>query len=785
MRGQPCLVLEAAPGAGKTTRVPPALLPLGGEVLVLEPRRLATRMAARRVAQELGERLGETVGYSVRGEHVAGPHTRLHFLTEGILARRLLRDPDLRGVSVVVLDEFHERHLDTDLALALLRRLQQTTRPDLRLLVMSATLEAGPLAEFLGNCPVVRSEGRVFPLTIEHRPASNAPLEERVEAALRDVLRRMPQGDVLCFLPGAAEIRQCLRRCQPLAQQSGALLLPLYGDLSPEEQDRAVLPGPQRKVIFSTNIAESSLTIEGVRIVIDSGLARVAADTAHGMPTLRVARISQASARQRAGRAARTAPGLVIRLYPEDDFANRPMQDEPEIARRELASLVLTVRTLHSEGPTALPWLQPPPSAAIGAAERLLAQLGANTTEGTLTQQGKEMAQLPLHPRWARFLLHAAEHGAAENAAAIAAVLGTGERIDLSRHPPGPSDLLALLDAPLPRAAQQLRQQLLQSVSRQRRPSKQNPDTVLLQALLLAFPDRVARRREVAPEEVQLAAGGTARLGRDSVVRKEPFLVAVEVEYRPQEGLPWVRLASAIEPDWLLEFFPEQVRDESGPRWNRKDERVEEASSLRYGAVTLLETVRPVEHSEAAARLLADKAWEAGRERFFPAEERDELCARAAFAHQHGPVPVLDEAAERAALEAVAWGCRSFRDLEAAARSGFLPALLGQLSPAEQTSLERLAPERLKLPNGRTTRVHYPPGQAPWIASRLQDFYGMRETPRVAGGRVPVLVHLLAPNQRPVQVTADLAGFWQRLYPQVRRELSRRYPKHAWPEQPA
>ena len=342
-------MIEAPPGAGKTTRVPPALLQLvPGNVLVLEPRRLAVRLAARRVAQEMSEPLGETVGYQVRFEEVAGPRTRLRFLTEGILTRRLISDPLLAGVDAVVLDEFHERHLETDLALALLRRLQSTSRPDLRLVVMSATLDAAPVALFLGDCPVIRSEGRLFDLSISYQPYSAAPLEQQVAAALET----LPDGDVLVFLPGAAEIRKAYRACQPLATSHDLLVLPLHGDLSPAEQDRAVSPAPRRKVILSTNVAESSVTVEGVTAVIDSGVARMASDSPWtGLPTLEVARISKASATQRAGRAARTAPGKVIRLYTLDDFHRRRDQDPPEILRRELSELCLTLRAMGIANP--------------------------------------------------------------------------------------------------------------------------------------------------------------------------------------------------------------------------------------------------------------------------------------------------------------------------------------------------------------------------------------------------------------------------------------------------
>ncbi len=426
MRAHNSLVLEAPPGAGKTTRVPPALLEFG-EVLVLEPRRLAARLAARRVAQELGERIGETVGYQVRFDETASERTRLRFVTEGILTRRLLSDPALRGVSTVVLDEFHERHLDGDLALALLLRLQRLVRPDLKLLVMSATLDAGAIAEHLGGCPIVRSPGKLFETDLRYSPPSNALLEQQVSQALQKLVSEGLPGDVLVFLPGAREIRRAMETCGGWLEARGIVALPLFGDLSPEEQDRAVSPGPKPKVIFSTNIAESSVTIEGVRVVVDSGLARVAEDSPWtGLPSLTVRRVSQASAVQRAGRAARTGPGVVVRLYPPDDFHRRPGQDAPELLRRELSQLVLDLVAMGIEDPADLPWLDAPPAAAVTAARTLLHRLGATG------DRAKEMAALPLHPRLARMVLEGAARGVRREACDRAAQLSVGESGEMS-----------------------------------------------------------------------------------------------------------------------------------------------------------------------------------------------------------------------------------------------------------------------------------------------------------------------------------------------------------------
>jgi ATP-dependent helicase HrpB len=758
------LVIEAPPGAGKTTRVPPALLEIfRGEVLVLEPRRLAARLAARFVAAERGQSPGGEVGYQVRFEEVAGPRTRLRFLTEGVLTRRLLGDPELRGVDCVVLDEFHERHLEGDLALALLRRLQRGPRPELRLIVMSATLDTAPIAAYLGETRVLRSEGRQYPLEIEYTPHSATPLESQVAAALERIGSRGLQGHCLVFLPGAAEIARAQSACSALAARRGWALLPLHGDQSPEEQDRAVVPSPQTKVILSTNVAESAVTIDGVAAVIDSGLARVARHSPwSGLPTLEVARISQASANQRAGRAGRTGPGHSLRLFPLEDFVRRPAHDTPEILRADLAPAALLLQTLGL-GFADIEWLDAPPPENISHALELLRALGA---EGA---QGREMARLPLHPRLSRLVLEARRRGIAEDGATVAGLLSAGQRLPARPAHATRSDLLALLEGEWePRTAQTVRQ-----IRRIVNPPRERgrDDDALLVSVLAAFPDRVARRRQGA--QLQLAAGGPAQLAPASTVTEAGFLVAVEAEDRRDQKAPLVRLASAIEPEWLIDLFPDRICEVSQVEWNRAAERVEQVSSLRYGEIAIQESRSPADAGSAAA-LLAQKALEAGIERFAGQDELESFRARAAFAGVPPPSP-------EAALRTLAYGLRSFAELENAARDGgLIRALEQQLSPEERRRLSEAAPERIRLPGGRQVRVHYEPGQPPWIASRLQDFFGMRETPRIGGK--PLVIRLLAPNQRPVQTTTDLAGFWDRLYPELRRQLSRRYPKHSWPE---
>ncbi len=784
LRNCPNLVLEAPPGAGKTTRVPPALLGLvPGETLVLEPRRLAARMASRRVAAEMGEPLGETVGYQVRFEEVSGPRTRLRFMTEGVLARRLLSDGDLRGVGAVVLDEFHERHLEGDVALALLAHLRKTRRPDLRVVVMSATLAGARVAHYLGDCPHLVSQGRRFDLDVRWTPHSAAPLEEQVAAAFAKLVGEGLDGDVLVFLPGAREIRLAMRACEPIARRAGVLVLALHGDLSAEEQDRAVLPAARPKLILSTNVAESSITIEGVTTVIDSGLARVASDSPwSGLPSLTIARVSQASCRQRAGRAARTRPGRAVRLYSEEDYLRRPEQDAPDIARRELSDTLLALRAMGLGGFGDLDWLDAPPESATEAAGELLARLGATDARGTLSATGRELARYALHPRLARLVVEARRRGAGDGGCRLAAVLSAGERLPAQTNRAGPSDLLLLMESEWQPSTRRVYQQIRQA-ARGGGAGRNADDDALLMAVLAAFPDRVARRRQ--GDELLLASGGSAVLGRESVVRSEEFLVAVDIEERRERGLPLVRLASAIRPEWLVDLFAERIEERASLEWNRAAERVEASSALYYDRLAIQESRDTKPDAEQAGRLLAEKAWEAGVERFTDAGELASFLARAWFASAHSDLPALGQDEVRDALGALSSGLRSFSELEDAARhGGLLRTLETRLGKDGARRLGEIAPERVRLPGGRQVKVHYTASAPPWIESRLQDFFGVRETPRLGRGQVPLVVRLLAPNHRPVQTTTDLAGFWERLYPQVRRELMRRYPKHAWPERP-
>ncbi|MCC6213881.1 MAG: ATP-dependent helicase HrpB [Polyangiaceae bacterium] len=814
------VVVEAEPGAGKTTRVPAALLEAAshGSVVVTEPRRIAARLAARRVAEERGEPLGGLVGYSVRFDERSGPSTRLLYVTEGVLLRRLARDPRLADVVAVVVDEVHERHVETDLVLSLVSELRRE-RPELALVVMSATLDAEPLARFLGGARRVRCPGRLHPLAITHQEGlDDRPLEKRVASAVRQGLREEPDGDVLVFLPGAPEIRRASDALAGLADAERVRVLPLHGDLPLDVQARALERGSQRKVVLSTNVAESSVTVEGVAIVVDSGLARVASHSPwSGLPRLEVATISRASATQRAGRAGRTRSGRVYRLYSSGELRTRPERDVPEIQRADLTEVVLSLATLGRWGARAPAWLDPPPAAAVAAAEEVLRALGALDAAGSATEIGRRMAALPVPPRLARLALEGARRGVADAACTAAALLAERDlRLDArgaglgpsvssraaARHS-GPSDVLELierfdeaaslsfdgralraagLDERIARAVEETRRRLARLV-RDEAPAPADEaayEQALGLAVLAAFPDRVARRRKAGSRELVLASGATAGLAETSVVTGAALLTTLDVGERGGTRGAQVRLASAIEPEWLLELAADRIRETAALEWNERLGRVDRVTRATYGAVVLDATVRAAPPSPEAAQLLAVAAAQRARGR--EGDALAGLVARVAFLARSIPELGLD-APDEAALDALLGGaCDGLTSLAELDAVGLEARLVARLGAAGERALREDAPERMGLPGGRTVAVHYEPGRPPWLESRLQDFFGMADGPRIARGRVAVVLHLLAPNQRAVQVTTDLAGFWARHYPSLRRELMRRYPRHAWPE---
>jgi ATP-dependent helicase HrpB len=816
------LVIEAPPGAGKTTRVPPALLAAGwgdqGEIIVLQPRRLPARLAAERVAHERGERVGQSVGYTVRFAEESGPNTRIRFVTEGILLRQLLSRPTLPGVAVVILDEFHERHLASDLALALLRRLQQTQRPELSLLAMSATLEAEPVRGFLGDCPLVRSEGRLFEVALEHLPqADSRPLPDQVSSGVRRLLQEGLDGDVLVFLPGASEIRRTAEKLQPLADAHDLLLVPLHGDLNPAEQRRAVDPADRRKIILSTNVAETSVTIEGVVAVIDSGLARIASHSPwSGLPLLSLGKISQASAIQRAGRAGRTRPGRALRLYTQHDYDSRRSHDQPEIARVDLCEALLTLAALGVREPENFDWFEAPDALSLQSAQELLRRLGALDPKGELSPTGREMLRFPVHPRLARLLVEGERRGVGEEAAALTALVSEGDISDNVRARfAGPgglgvregADLLERLDrfrqareagfardrmrglgvdGRAAEAAERGRRQyaaaLRRDVKAKRPGSPDEIDQALAMATLAAFPDRIMRRRGPGSTEALLASGGVADVGPHP---PDELLCAVDVEERSGVGARkavQVRLAVGIAADWLLDIAPGELGERDQLVWNDQRQCVERVSALVCGAITLEESRQPAPPSAEASRLLGEAVLASGRGGDSPSAIPAELQAKLEVLRQAFPdagVPSLDADTWKGMVVEACTGITSMAELE---ESGISERWMANLPVTVARMLRDEVPERVRLAGGRVVPVHYQSGQPPWIESRLQDFFGMAAGPSVCRGRVPLTLHLLAPNHRAVQVTRDLSSFWRQHYPAIRRELCRRYPRHPWPE---
>ena len=836
LRSGGALVLTAPPGSGKTTRIPRALFNAGfsenGEILVLEPRRLAARLAAERVAEEMGEEPGGVTGYTIRFENVSGPKTRIRFLTEAILTRRLVGDPTLSGVSVVILDEFHERHIDTDICLALVKQAMKANL-QLKLLVMSATFDAEPIAAYLGEAPIISLSEPVHELTFEYEEKPDArPLHEKIKSGVLKLFRSGIHGDILVFLPGAAEIRKAAEALNVLAEGGGFTISLLHGNLTASEQRLALCPAGKPKVILSTNVAETSVTIPGVAAVIDGGLARVAGHSAwSGLPTLATAKISKSSATQRAGRAGRTQSGVVLRLYSRADYNARPQRDVPEILRSDLAETALLLHGAGIRNLRDFEWFETPPGVALDAAEDLLKRLGATDPCGQLTETGKRMLALPAHPRISRLMLEGEKHNVADESRLMAALIAERD-IRLSsrarmgdkryaRRNSGLSDPLELIDCYReadaagfdagkllrinldPGAVSAVRQTARQferissggSVIKYSNSPKNSAmqetekEDALRLAILAAFPDRVAKRRAPGSSELLMAKGGTARLMPSSVVDEPEFLVAVDIEEKKDAFFSAqparsanIRLASAIEIEWLAELFPEKLVETVKLRWNAAAGRVEEARSTLYEAITLEETVRPAQPSEEAARILAGAVMARGIERLpgYGMLEtfrlRLDLMAKA-FPEDGWPRIGDEEIPE--CVRDLCRGRRSFSEIESVSITDIL---MEKLTVKQRARLDKEAPERVTLKAKRSVKINYEPGRPPWIESRLQDFFGMWETPRICSGRVPLTLHLLAPNRRAVQVTQDLAGFWERHYPAIRRELMRRYPKHAWPE---
>jgi ATP-dependent helicase HrpB len=830
------LIVSAPTGSGKSTQVPQMLLDHGllgaGQVVILQPRRLATRLLAARVAWERKAPLGREVGYQIRFENVTSTDTRIRFVTEGLLLRQMVQEPKLPGVAALIFDEFHERHLYGDITLARALDLQETERPDLQILVMSATLEAAPLEEYLKPCRVVESRGRTFPVEVEFaaKPAylDKRPVWDQAAEAFSDFVGSGGKGDVLIFMPGGFEISQTIETIRRCPESRGFVLLPLHGELPPRDQDAAVARYDQRKVVVATNVAETSLTIDGVRCVIDSGLSRIPHyDPYRGLNTLLIEKISRASADQRAGRAGRTAPGLCRRLWSQEEHAHRPQQELPEVKRLDLAEVVLTLKAAGVEDLRAFRWLEPPEEQALAHAEELLTDLGALKPTNyqlkshyrlTVTPIGRKMLAFPLHPRYARMLL-AAQHYHCVYQACLLAALTQGRDLllrnvdnDTARRREDLLDEKAHSDfwlltrawqnasandfrldacrrlgvhAVAARQVGPLLQQFLETARREGLDTTQReaPEEALRKCILIGFSDRVARRLDSGTLRCDLVHGRRGTLARESVVQASPLLVAAEVrevEGKEKSVQTVLSLATAIEEPWLHELFPEDIAAVPRVFYDQDTRRVYAEEQLRFRDLAIGSRRVEPPPLDAAARLLAAEVladrltlndWD---------EDLEQWILRLNLLGQWCPelaLPPISDADRFHLIEQVCHGSFSGKDLKDKPAKAVVKSWL---SVAQQGQLEKQAPERLTLSNSRTAKVHYDVGNPPHIALRIQQLYGVKTTPRIALSRVPVLLHILAPSQRPVQITQDLPGFWRDHYPRIKQELQRKYPRHEW-----
>ncbi len=823
------LILDAPTGSGKSTQVPQILLEEGlcesGEIVILQPRRLAARMLAKRVARERGGDLGEEVGYQIRFDRVVSSRTRIRFVTEGILLRQIMENPDLPGVAAILFDEFHERHLYGDITLARALQIQQENRPDLKLVVMSATLDRTALEPYLEPCHTLSSQGRAYPVETEYLPRSRErhppPVWELAARELDRLINAGAEGDALIFMPGAYEIQRTLSALEAFPSLRPFARLPLHGELPPQSQDAALGPCERRKIVVSTNVAETSLTIEGIRIVIDSGLARIARfDAQRGINTLLVEKISRASAAQRAGRAGRTAPGHCLRLWSEEDHVARPAADLPEIKRLDLAETVLTLKNSAIENLETFPWLEPPEPAALERAQRLLQELGALDARARLTDTGRAMAAFPVHPRYARMLMAAREAGCVPEIALIAALTQTrgllerrpDKRVEVRREDhlgdEQESDFFAQMrawsfaaenrfsvnacrevgvHAGAARQAGQIFHHFLRIADAKNRQSHPtSSDSVKVRRCLLqGFSDQVARRTRRGTLHCEIVHGRRGELDRESVVRDAPLFIASEVREistSAQESNVTVRLGlvTAIEESWLEELFPEDVSTRHEVQFDSSLRRVVGQESVVFRDLVLRTKPTDRVSDDAAAAILAEEVL-TGR---CPLKNWDhsveQWIARLNFLAAHMPeleLPPINREDRRALIEQIVYGARGYKDIKDRPVMGTVKSWL---APEQAGALDHYAPPSVELPRGRKVKLVYSETDPPVLSARVQDLYGLEENIRLAEGRAPVRIHILAPNNRPVQVTEDIAAFWKNSYPAVKKQLQGRYPKHEW-----
>jgi ATP-dependent helicase HrpB len=828
-------VLEAPTGSGKSTQVPKMLADfegparVDGQIVILQPRRVAARMLAKRVAWERGAKLGGEVGYQVRFERVYGKDTRIVFVTEGVLLRRMLEDPALKGIGAILFDEFHERHIYSDVTLAEALVIQKTHRPDLVLGAMSATLDGAALEEFLTPCARLRCEGRMFPVDIRYAgsPGANVrdeePVWDRAAQECEKLLREIPTGDVLIFMPGAYEIRRTMDALENRAAAKGCALMPLHGELPPEAQDAAVEPSEKRKIVVATNVAETSLTIDGVRYVIDCGLAKIPAyDPNRGINTILTKKISRASADQRAGRAGRTAPGICVRLWTKNDNERRSEREEAEVKRLDLSEIALFLKVAGVRDVAAFPWFEKPEEKSLARALELLTDLGALDHAGNLTQTGRRMAAFPLHPRFARMLLEGDQLGCLGTTALVAAlsqdraiVMPLDNRAERDAREEFFSQIVpdlqtsdffmdvAALTAAVnsrfdmgfcrkwgihamgTRTAARLYEQLLgvargAGLSPEDKLGGADLYTNVRKAVLAGFSDQLALRTDVATRRCSLVHKRRGELRKESVVESK-LLVATEIEERNVRGDVGTLLTrnTAVEETWLREMFPDDFTAQRAPVFDEGQRRVLLRSRKCFRDLVLEDVqsgeptpdeAAPLLAAEVVAGRLILKEWDDAVEKWI---------ARCNFVAKHFPdygIAPIGETERQMIMEQVCYGAIGYKDIK---DRPVMPHLRDWLSAGQEPLLDKCAPERVALPRGINARVRYEADGRAFLAATVQQLY---DAPGqiLLGGRVPVIFEILAPNRRPVQVTSDLAAFWKGAYEDVKKQLRGRYPRHEW-----
>ena len=824
--GKKRIVIEAPTGSGKSTQIPQMLLEGGflgekSQAVILQPRRIAARMLAKRVAEERGVELGAEVGYTIRLDDQTSGKTRIRFVTEGVLVRQMISRPKLEGVQAVICDEFHERHLYGDLTLGRILDLQEGARPDLLLVVMSATLETEKLAERIGAV-ILRSQGRMFPVEmhyLEKREDLSGSGAAEVAAREAERLVREGKGDVLVFLPGGYEINRAKRDLESRLSHKDAVILPLHGEMGPKDQDAALQKYDRPKVVVATNVAETSLTMDGVKAVVDCGMARMAKyDPRRGLETLLVERISHAAAAQRAGRAGRTAPGVCMRLETEMDWSKRPKVEEPEIRRLDLSEVALVLAAAGAGRLRDFRWVDAPEEGSVVRAEKLLADLGATAgVGGGLTETGKRMAGWPVHPRLARMLIEAGALGCLRGAAGIAALLSgrpllqrmagrKGEGAEILWEAEEESDLFVWLRAlrfaererfhpgacgrmgihgGAAREAAAVRDRLL-SVSQAMGLKVEEVAAggeKLRRCVLAGFSDHLGRRIDGGTLRCRLSGNRSGTIARESVVRDRSLILAAEMkEIGRTDGEVDVvlGLVTAVKEEWLKEMFPGDFSEKSGLVFEENGRRVLQVEQKRFRDLVLEEKKRDVEASPAAAAVLAGAVLEGKCTWPGWSTEADGLLERLEVVRgwsEGEGWPIWDEEAKRMVLELQGEGCLTWR--QANERSA-LDAMRVWLGGERMRRIEELAPGKVAMPGGKSLKIKYGQGREPMVSGKIQELYGLNKTPRIGDGKVELTVEILGPNRRPLQVTRDLGSFWKETYPKLKPELARKYPKHDW-----